>query len=498
MHPPVPAPVAEPTVVSGILDPGTFEPWTTPLPDVAPRTAYALELAAARTRTGLDEAVVTGEGLLRGHRVAVLATDFAFLGGSIGVAAAHRLTTAVEEATRRRLPLLAVTASGGTRMQEGTLAFVQMVKIAAAISDHKHAGLPYLVYLRHPTTGGVFASWASMGHLTFAEPGALIGFLGPRIQTALTDKPIPANVQRAEHLYSHGLVDAVVTVDDFVAAAGAVIDLLLTPSRPRAEPTDRPTSCTPWPPAQTVDGWQAVLASRDPHHLDARTLLPDLVTDQVVLHGSGEGDTAAQITTVLGRIGGIACAVLAHTEHPPGTGLDAAAVRTARRVIGLADELALPLVTVIDISGGQLTAQAEEQGIAGQIARCLTGLVTSSSATVAILLGQGSGGAALAWLPADRVIAVEHSWLSPLAPEAASMLIHRDAEHAPEAARALRIHAAALAEQGIVDHVVPTTGDVRRALGEAVARALRELARHDRADRYRSRRHRYRMLGLHP
>ena len=115
-----------------------------------------------------------------------------FLAGSIGVAAGERLVRAVERATAERLPLLAAPASGGTRMQEGTVAFLQMVKVAAAITDHKAAGLPYLVYLRHPTTGGVLASWGSLGHVTAAEPGALIGFLGPRVHEALYGEEFPA------------------------------------------------------------------------------------------------------------------------------------------------------------------------------------------------------------------------------------------------------------------------------------------------------------------
>src|SRR5439155_25053696 len=139
---------------------GSWESWDRPVADPAPLAAdHAAALAAARARTGLDEAVLTGAGRLRGRPVAVVACEFGFLGGSIGVAAAGRLVTAVERATAAGLPLLAAPASGGTRMQEGTVAFLQMVKISQAIAAHKAAGLPYLVYLRHPTTGGVFASW---------------------------------------------------------------------------------------------------------------------------------------------------------------------------------------------------------------------------------------------------------------------------------------------------------------------------------------------------
>ncbi len=148
-----------------------------------------------------------------GRRVAVVACEFDFLAGSIGVAAAERITSAVERATAQRLPLLASPSSGGTRMQEGTVAFLQMVKIAAAVTLHKRAHLPYLVYLRHPTTGGVFASWGSLGHITVAQPGALIGFLGPRVYEQLYGEPFPAGVQTAENLLRHGVIDGVVGLE---------------------------------------------------------------------------------------------------------------------------------------------------------------------------------------------------------------------------------------------------------------------------------------------
>ena len=178
------------------LDEGSFASWDSPVDDatVPPGSEYARELAAAREKTGLDESVITGEGRLRGRRVAVVACEFRFLAGSIGVGAAERLVKAIERATAEGLPLMAAPVSGGTRMQEGTVAFLQMVKIAAAVELHKRAHLPYIVYLRHPTTGGVFASWGSLGHVTAAEPGALIGFLGPRVYEHLYGEQFPDGV----------------------------------------------------------------------------------------------------------------------------------------------------------------------------------------------------------------------------------------------------------------------------------------------------------------
>jgi acyl-CoA carboxylase subunit beta len=178
-------------VIDAIVDAGSWISWDGLLPEAPASDEYADELACARRKTGLDESVLTGSASIRGHRVAMLVCEFGFLGGSIGVAAGHRLTTAIRRATAERLPLLALPTSGGTRMQEGTTAFLQMVRITAAVTDHKATGLPYLVHLRHPTTGGVFASWGSLGHVTLAEPGALVGFLGPRVYEALCGNPFP-------------------------------------------------------------------------------------------------------------------------------------------------------------------------------------------------------------------------------------------------------------------------------------------------------------------
>src|SRR6202012_828649 len=214
-------------VLAGLLDPGSFQSWDTAM-DGGGETdpGYAADLERAREQTGLDESVLTGEGRVGGHPVAGAVSEFGFLGGSIGVVAGERLTRAVERATAERRALVALPASGGTRMQEGTLAFLQMVKITGAVTAHRAAHLPYLVYLRHPSPGGGFASWASLGHLTLAEQGSLIGFLGPRVYEELEGKPFSVGGHTAEKLAAHGLVDAVVASDQLGGLIGGVLDAL--------------------------------------------------------------------------------------------------------------------------------------------------------------------------------------------------------------------------------------------------------------------------------
>ena len=216
-----------------VLDENSWEPWDRPIDISGHDETYRRELLAARDKAGTDEAVVTGRGLVRGRPVAVVANEFGFLAGSIARDAASRITSAVRRATAEGLPLLATTASGGTRMQEGTPAFVEMVEISRAIGAHKAAGLPYLVHLRHPTTGGVYASWGSLGHVTVAEPGALVGFLGPKVFEALHGKPFPPGVQQAENLAAKGVIDAVVTAELLPELVDRSLRVLLAHRSPR-------------------------------------------------------------------------------------------------------------------------------------------------------------------------------------------------------------------------------------------------------------------------
>jgi len=483
------------------MDDGSYVSWDEPVDDatVPPGSDYARELAAAREKTGLDESVITGEGRLHGRRVAVLACEFRFLGGSIGVGAAERLVRAVERATAERLPLMAAPVSGGTRMQEGTVAFLQMVKISAAIAEHKAAGLPYLVYLRHPTTGGVLASWGSLGHVTVAEPGALIGFLGPRVYSALYGEEFPTGVQVAENLYAHGLVDAVLPPEEVSEVVNRALNVLLAPREGLPDVPELPKEKLP-----DVDAWTSITISRRQDRPGVRRLLRYAATDVVPLSGTGQGELDPGLILALARFGGAPCVVLGQdrrgqTRTAP---LGPAALREARRGMRLANELRLPLVTIIDTPGAALSQDAEEGGLAGEIARCLAELVTLPAPTLSVLLGEGNGGGALALVPADRVIAAQHAWLSPLPPEGASAIVHRDVEHAPQMAAAQGVRSLDLLANGIVDRIVAERPDAAdepedfcHRMGQVLQHELVRLLEAPAAERRDERIARYRRLG---
>jgi acetyl-CoA carboxylase carboxyl transferase subunit beta len=172
---------------------------------------YAKKLAAARAKTGLRDAVVTGVGMMSGVKVALGITDFSFMGGSMGSVVGEELTLLIEHAQAERLPLVLVSASGGgARMQEAILSLMQMAKTSAALARLGRAGVPYISVLTHPTGGGVTASWAILGDVNIAEPGALIMFAGARVIEQTIRQRLPKDFQRAEFLQEHGVVDMVV------------------------------------------------------------------------------------------------------------------------------------------------------------------------------------------------------------------------------------------------------------------------------------------------
>jgi len=171
---------------------------------------YPERIAAARVSTGLRDAAVWGYGELEGTRVAMCVMDFAFMGGSMGSVVGEKVTRAAEGALAERVPLIVVAASGGARMQEGTVALMQLAKTCAALGRLADAGVPYLSVLTDPTTGGVFASFAALGDVNLAEPRALIGFAGARVAAGTIAESLPEGFQRAEFLLEHGFVDQVV------------------------------------------------------------------------------------------------------------------------------------------------------------------------------------------------------------------------------------------------------------------------------------------------
>lgn len=221
-----------------LLDAGSFEERDPGLESLDPLgfvdlKPYPERLAAARAGTGIRDAAVWGMGAIDHVRVAICVMDFAFMGGSMGSVVGEKVTRAAEAAAEERVPLVVVSASGGARMQEGTLALMQLAKTCAAIARLAEARVPYLSLMTDPTTGGVFASFAALGDVNIAEPSALIGFAGARVAAGTTGEKLPEGFQRAEFLYRHGFVDLVVRRTDLRATMAGLLAYLKAPAPQR-------------------------------------------------------------------------------------------------------------------------------------------------------------------------------------------------------------------------------------------------------------------------
>jgi len=223
-----------------LLDHGSFEEHDAGLVSVdalgfVDQKPYPDRLAAAQVATGLKDAAVWGFGLIDGVRVAICVMDFGFMGGSMGAVVGEKVARAAESALVQRVPLIVVSASGGARMQEGTLSLMQLVKTMAAIERLRGAEVPYISVMSDPTTGGVFASFAAVGDVNVAEPNALIGFAGARVSAGTIAAELPAGFQRAEFLFEHGFVDRVVPRPELRGELAALLHFMVPPDRDVAE-----------------------------------------------------------------------------------------------------------------------------------------------------------------------------------------------------------------------------------------------------------------------
>nr|WP_216366342.1 acetyl-CoA carboxylase, carboxyltransferase subunit beta [Geobacillus sp. BMUD] len=213
--------------IASLLDDGSFREYDADMISVNPLgfPGYIEKLEEDRRKSGLNEAVVTGEGTLDGHPLVIAVMDSSFRMGSMGSVVGEKITRAVEQAREQQMPFLIFTASGGARMQEGVLSLMQMAKTSAALKRFSNDGGLFISVMTHPTTGGVSASFASLGDYNFAEPGALIGFAGRRVIEQTVREELPEDFQTAEFLLKHGQLDAVIHRHELKETLAVVLDL---------------------------------------------------------------------------------------------------------------------------------------------------------------------------------------------------------------------------------------------------------------------------------
>jgi acetyl-CoA carboxylase carboxyl transferase subunit beta len=232
-----------------LFDGGKFEEFdqglvsTDPLEFVDTKK-FSDRLAASQEATHLRDAIISAGGNLNGRRVHVCAMELKFVGGSMGAVVGEVITRAIERSLQHKVPLIIVSASGGARMQEGAISLMQMAKISAALMRLDEARVPYISVLTDPTTGGVTASFAMLGDLNIAEPGAQIGFAGPRVIEQTIRQKLPPGFQTSEFLLQHGFLDAVVKRADLKNYIGKTLDFFLTPQQQNAQPNPQPNPIT--------------------------------------------------------------------------------------------------------------------------------------------------------------------------------------------------------------------------------------------------------------
>lgn len=508
--------------LDSLLDPGSAIP-IEPVPSAhdplgfADTRPYGERLAEARAETGLEEAVVCVRGRIQDQPVVVAVMDFRFLGGSLGCGVGALITEAARTSLRLRVPLLLVTASGGARMQEGVLSLMQMAKTAQALAELDEAGVLVVSLVTDPTYGGVAASFATLADVILAEPGARLGFAGPRVIEQTTGERLPEGFQTAEFLLEHGMVDDVVPR----AALRATLARLLTLRSPRSGREHRPARSADGSrhilrhveQVAEQDSWEAVRLARHPDRPSTLDYAGHLLDDFHELHGDRVAEDCPAVVGGIGRLDGLPVMLIGH--HKGGRDLaerqrrlfgmpTPGGYRKAARLMRMAAKLGLPVVTLIDTPGANPGPDAERAGQAVSIAENLRLMSGLRVPIVAVLTGEGGSGGALALAVADRVLVSVNGVYSVISPEGCAAILWKDAQAAPTAASALRLHARELLRLGVVDGVVPEPdGGAHRdhaaaatLLGRAVAQSLAELAGYEPGQLVRDRRSRFHRFGV--
>ncbi|MGH3866682.1 MAG: acetyl-CoA carboxylase, carboxyltransferase subunit beta [Pseudonocardiaceae bacterium] len=482
---------------------------------------YPARLAAARTATGLAESVVLASGTIEGNSVVAAVMDFRFLGGSLGAAAGELITRAAELALQERVPLLIVAASGGARMQEGAISLMQMAKTSQALGQLDEAGILTISLVTDPTYGGVAASFATLGDVIVAEPGARLGFAGPRVIKQTIRQTLPPGFQTAEFLLERGLIDMIRPR----SALRATLARLLSLGRGRppagvrrvtAQPIASETSETDvvvrdYTQLPETDAWQNVRKARDLGRPTTVDYLSWVFDDFEELHGDRLGTDCAAIVGGTARLDGTPVMVIGHQKGRTLAELTArnygmpipGGYRKAARLMRTAAKLSLPVITLVDTPGGYPGIEAEERGQAVAIAESIRLMAGLPVPVISLMTGEGGSGGALALAVADEVLICSHAVYSVISPEGCAAILWNDPRMAPTAAAALRIDARALLRLGIVDGVVlePEGGSqadhplAAQRVRTALVAALRRLSGMDGAALVARRRARFRSFG---
>ena len=404
---------------------------------------YGASRARATARTGEEESVVCGTATVGGTPAVLISFEFGFLGGSLGERTGDRLEAAYAYAREHRLPVVSLVATGGSRMQEGMRALVQLQRVARQSTLTRAAGLPQIAVLRDPTTGGGWATLGAGADVVLAQPGAQVGFAGSRVRPPDADP----SAYTAQAQLAAGAVDAVVAPEELPSTLALWLRLL---SHPSAEPA-------PPPPALAgtglpATGWEAVRNARSLRRPRAVAYLDACLTHRAAISGDRCGGTDDGMLCGFGTRteDGRTIAYAAQT----GAATRPAGYRTAARLIRLADQLRIPVLTLVDTPGAANDAEAERQGAGAAIADLFAAVASARTPVTTLLIGEGGSGGALALAAPDNTWATPDSYFSVIAPELAAAILKRPAEEVRATADQLRIRPQDLVDLGVVRGIV--------------------------------------------
>lgn len=448
-----------------IADPGSFREIANLATEFDPLQfpGYAEKREQNREATKLSEAVLCGKAKINGDKVILAIMDPAFLMGSMGVEVGERVTRAIELAAKLQLPLIIFSASGGARMQEGIYSLVQMAKTATALKRFQDAGGLYISVCTHPTMGGVTASFAMLGDIILAEKGALVGFAGPRVIQQTIGQTLPNGFQQADYLEEHGIIDAVVERQNMKAVLSQLLQLHLDTMRlcPIAVPSDEPARETAME-LPKLSAMERVRLARDTDRPTARDFIAAISTAFFRLSGDRNNKEYAAIVGGIARINGIPVTIISqqkgrtlaeNSRHNFGMA-QPQGYRKALRLAKQAEKFGRPILTLVDIPGAYCGIEAEANGQAIAIAECLREFSALDVPSLALVIGEGGSGGALALSVTDQIWMCENAVYSVLSPEGFASILWKDAKRAEEAAELMRLSAQDLLDGKIIDRII--------------------------------------------
>lgn len=453
-----------------IIDEATFEEWDKDLITTNPLDfkGYEEKLVTLKEKTGLSEAVITGKGKIHGQDVAVGVCDSRFLMGSMGEVVGEKITRLIENATKEKLPAIVFACSGGARMQEGIVSLMQMAKTSQAIKRHNDAGQLYVSVLTDPTTGGVTASFAMLGDIILAEPGALIGFAGPRVIEQTIGQKLPEGFQRSEFLLEKGLIDRIVKRNELKDELSEII-------RIHTAKTDEINTYEhyvkkneiikniPFKNSEDMKVWDKVLTARSADRPTALDYIGHIFKDFIEFHGDRAFRDDGAIVGGIASLGGKPVTVIGQQKgkntkenilrnfgmpYPEG-------YRKALRLMKQAERFNRPIICFVDTPGAFCGIEAEERGQGEAIAKNLYEMAGLTVPVLTIVIGEGGSGGALAMAVSNEVWMLENSTYSILSPEGFASILWKDSKRANEASEIMKITAGDLLKLNIVDKVIP-------------------------------------------